>query len=105
MDCGIEGVEHVEVVEDLGIPFEIHLWSDAAAAIGIPKRKGLGRVRHLDVADLWIQDKIRARELLLSKVPGTLNPADMLTKYVDSATLHKHLGAINLFSCGILLLG
>ena len=84
------------VASGLGIHFELHLWSDAAAAIGIARRNGLGRVRHLDVADLWIQDKIRAKELVVSKVLGSLNPADMLTKYVDSATIKRHLHTIGL---------
>ena len=62
------------IAKDLGLDFEIHLWSDAAAAIGIARRKGLGRVRHLDVADLWVQDKLRAQELTLDKVAGAVNP-------------------------------
>ena len=38
---------------DLTLPLEIH--SDATAAIGMCKRQGLGRVRHLSTSDLWIQ--------------------------------------------------
>ena len=29
-----------------------------AAVICIAKRRGLGKIRHLDVEDLWIQDKV-----------------------------------------------
>ena len=53
--------------------------SYATAAIGICKRQGLGRVRHLATADLWLQQRVKARELLLSKVPGKDNPADVFT--------------------------
>ena len=35
-------------------PLRIH--SDATAAIGIARRRGLGKLRHLDVEDLWVQD-------------------------------------------------
>ena len=63
---------------DLGIQMTIEIKTDAAAAIGICRRRGLGKVRHLHTADLWIQDKIRTKDFLLSKVPGTANPADML---------------------------
>ena len=79
------------IARDLGIHLDVVLWSDASAAIGIARRKGLGKVRHLDVADLWIQDKLRAHELELHKVAGPSNPADMLTKYVDKNTIAKHL--------------
>ena len=79
---------------DLGIRLDVVLWSDASAAIGIARRKGLGKVRHLDVADLWIQDKLREGQLQLHKVAGPSNPADMLTKYVDKTTILKHLSRI-----------
>ena len=72
------------------------LWSDASAAIGIARRKGLGKVRHLDVGDLWIQDKLRSKDLDLKKVAGVVNPADMLTKYVDRNTYVKHIARINM---------
>ena len=84
------------VAQDLGIELDIVLWSDASAAIGIARRKGLGRVRHLDVADLWIQDKLRAGEFALRKVAGTVNPADMLTKYVERPVCRGHLERLNM---------
>ena len=64
---------------DHRVSLEIH--SDATAAIGICKRKGLGRVRHLATADLWLQQRVKAKELLLFKVPGKDNPADVFTKH------------------------
>jgi len=32
------------------------LWGDASTALGIIHRKGLGKVRHLEVPHLWIQE-------------------------------------------------
>ena len=69
--------------------------SDATAAIGIARRKGLGKIRHLDVKDMWIQDKIRSRKIRLLKVLGADNVADMFTKYVDRSTLEKALKNLN----------
>ena len=40
------------ILEDFGIPVGLHLRSDATAAIGMVKREGLGKVRHLATADL-----------------------------------------------------
>lgn len=40
---------------DLGFDLGIHVKSDATAAIGICRRRGLGKIRHLSTADLWIQ--------------------------------------------------
>ena len=75
------------------MPLVVH--SDATAAIGIARRKGLGKIRHLDVTDLWIQDKIRSKEIQVVKVLGTDNPADALTKYVERASLEKALAKMN----------
>ena len=70
--------------------------TDATAAIGICRRKGLGKIRHLATADLWIQDKLRAQEFTLTKIAGESNPAGCLTKYVGRATLEKHLRALSI---------
>ena len=88
---GIQALMH-----DLGWNAKVRVHSDATAAIGIARRKGLGKIRHLDVTDLWIQDKVRSKQILLSKVLGTENSADVLTKYVDRATMDKALQKMGL---------
>ena len=47
------GIGMRSLMQDLGFKWDLELWSDASAAIGICKRRGLGKVRHLAVADLW----------------------------------------------------
>ena len=76
----------------------LEICSDASAAIGICKRRGLGKVRHLAVADLWIQDYLRTNDLVLNKVKGPDNPADVLTKFVDKVTLEKHIDTMSMAS-------
>ena len=75
---------------------EAHLQVDASAAIGIAQRKGLGKVRHLDCQSLWIQDAVRERRINLEKVPGTENPADLMTKYLDSKSMDTMLNKMNI---------
>ena len=84
------------VARDLGLSWELCIHSDATAAIGICHRKGLGKIRHLAVADLWIQDKVRAKDFLLKKVLGSENPADMLTKHINHDDMVKHMAKIGL---------
>ena len=50
-----EGLGMQAMMEEFGIKVDLVVKSDAIAAIGIVKRQGLGRVRHLAVADLWVQ--------------------------------------------------
>ena len=84
------------LLRDIGWELKIQVWSDATAAIGIARRKGLGEIRHLDCTDLWVQDKIRSKQILLQKVLGAENPADVLTKYVDRKTLDMALRKMRL---------
>ena len=58
------------VLRDLGLEMKVRIFSDATAAIGIAKRRGLGRIRHLATADLWIQEKVRSGQVELHKIPG-----------------------------------
>ena len=84
------------ILRDLGFSVKIMVHSDATAAIGIARRKGMGKIRHLDVSDLWIQDKVRSGAIGLSKVDGTKNPADCLTKYVDAGILQRAMASMGL---------
>ena len=66
------------------------MFSDAVAAIGIARRRGAGKIRHLDCTDLWIQEQLRGNELSLNKILGTENPADLLTKHgITKERLHQ----------------
>ena len=67
-----------------------------ARPLGGCRRRGLGKIRNLATADLWIQDRLRCREFERVKVPGQHNVADMLTKHVDRATLERHMQAMGL---------
>ena len=90
------GIGLCSVARDLGICWSLHIETDASAAVGICRRRGLGKIRHLHTADLWVQDKLRCGEFTLSRIPGANNPSDILTKYVDRATLQKHLSTLGL---------
>ena len=81
---------------DLRLEVGVVLHSDASAAIGVCKRRGLGRIRHLAVADRWIQDRLRTNDFTLCKIAGSANPADVLTKHVDWGLLSKHLTSLDM---------
>ena len=46
------------LTRDPGWNIKVGVFSDATAAIGIARRKGLGNIRHLDTTDLCIPDNI-----------------------------------------------
>ena len=97
-----KGLSHAigmqSLCRDLGWQYKIRVHSDATAAIGIARRRGLGKIRHLDVEDLWVQAKVRDKTIELVKVLGAENPADILTKYVDKGILTKMLSRLGMRS-------
>jgi len=81
---------------DMGIEFvrPIELNSDASAAIGIGNRIGSGKVRHIEVTQLWLQDKVSQKIFVLNKVGTDDNLADALTKGVDAHAIQRHLEGV-----------
>ena len=68
--------------------------ADSAAAIGACRRSGIGRVRHVVMGQLWVQEGLRRGDFRLFKVRGESNPADALTKLSPRSELDKNLAAV-----------
>jgi hypothetical protein len=84
------------VARDLGVELQPEVHADSSAAIGICRRSGIGKIRHLAVAQLWVQDLVRSKACRLHKVLGTENPADLMTKPLPRAEIDGHLGRLGL---------
>ncbi len=84
------------VARDLGVELQPEVHADSSAAIGICRRSGIGKVRHLAVAQLWVQELVHSRACRLYKVLGTENPADLMTKPLARAEIDGHLGRLGL---------
>ena len=91
-----EGLGMQAIMVEFGIPVTLTVKSDAVAAIGIVKRQGLGRVRHLAVGDLWVQQRSKKGEVRYVKLDGKSNTSDMLTKAVEKDTIEKHMKTLGL---------
>ena len=76
---------------DLGAEANATIHADASAAIGIVRRTGLGKLRHLNVRYLWLQDHLKGDNLKLTKVAGAENPSDLVTKHLSAAVAKGHL--------------
>ena len=83
------GSGSVHMVRDMGVKMDtpLEIYMDATAGIGIASRRGVGRIRHIHTPALWLQRTIHEGRVVLNKVKGTVNPADIGTKYVDSKTI------------------
>ena len=83
-----------QLASDWGIKYECGLYVDASAAIGVMQRRGNGKMRHVKVGDLWVQEKIEDGEIKLRKVGGESNPADLMTKHLNGTKIEKHMETI-----------
>ena len=88
------GLGMQSLAADLDIPLKLHMFMDASAEIGALRRQGLGRMRHVEVKELWMQEAITRKRLTLSKVPGKENTSDIGTKPLNEEDLVKIVWAV-----------
>ena len=74
---------------------EIVLGADSSAAKSFAARRGLGRMRHIEVRHLWLQNEILKKAVKMVKVEGEENPADLMTKYLSEKDISKCLDGMN----------
>ena len=60
---------------------QIILYTDSSAAKGISSRGGLGKVRHIELSELWLPDQVARGKVDVRKVRGEDNFSDSLTKH------------------------
>ena len=94
--AGAIGLGILSMLQVMGICLHLNIWTDSIASQGICGRQGLGKVRHLDTQDLWVQQRIRNNEFSLYKVAGEANPGDLFTEasltHLRIKTLFQFLG-------------
>ena len=81
------------IANDRGMKLDLRMQTDATAAMGMRRRLGAGKIRHVDAALLRVQSYVRSNEISLDKAADNLNSAGALTKYSSSApprTLGTH---------------
>ena len=80
-----------QLLADWGEEVEGEALVDSSAALGVVKRKGCGKLRHVRVGKLWIQEKEETGELKYNKVRGLANPADMGTKHLNERKIRQYM--------------
>ena len=91
-----EGVCLKNLLNQIGGKVEmIELKCDASAAVAFGNRTGLGRVKHLELRHLWVQEQIQDKQLKMTKVSSEENLADIFTKALPEQrfqTLAQQIG-------------
>ena len=81
---------------DLGVKDKrLRVKTDASVAKSLASRRGLGGIRHIEVNQLWLQEKVNKGTIEVEKVKGEINRADVLTKFKDGTALKQQLDWTN----------
>ena len=73
----------------------VHLGTDCSAAKSLVSRRGLGKMRHVEIRDLWLQKEVREGRILVHQIMGSENPADLMTKILTAGEIGDRLRWIN----------
>ena len=59
----------------------VRISTDSSVAKSFVATRGLGKMRHLEVKFLWLQEIVQMGKVRVEKVSGATNIADVRTKY------------------------
>jgi len=84
----------VSMFEEIGEPVKVKIFSDSKAALQFMQRRGPGRIRHLDIRRMWLQEETHKGTIQLEHLRGENNPADLLTKSPPKQRFQKLRGML-----------
>jgi hypothetical protein len=99
VDAATRGFGIKSLAAELGLKINVVLHTDSSGAKSMASRRGAGRVRHIETKWLWLQAAVANGLIKLEKVAGTVNPADLMTKFLAMELIRRHLGFCG---CGFL---
>ena len=85
-----EGLSLKHLAEELGDSVWLRLRGDSSANDGILKRSGAGKVKHLSIRQLWLQEKVEEGTLWHETIPRLQNCADAMTHHFTKAEAENH---------------
>ena len=87
-----EGLGIQSVAKDLGISCGLNLHLDDSATLCLVNRRGLGKAKHVDMQNLWIQEASKSGRLFTRKVGTNVNPANLMTKPLAQPKIEMLMG-------------
>ena len=98
------GLMSQQILQPIGFnKLDLSLLTDSTAAKGIANRSGSGKLKHLDIKDLWLQDVVRAKRLSIKKEPSASNWSDLGTKSLTGTRIGELLQIMPLTRRGIVV--
>ena len=92
-----EGLGVQSLAIDLGWSFRVVVHTDSSTAKSVAGRRGRGRMRHVELKYLWVQEAVSKGRIRMRKVPGYHNPADILIKPEERRELGGLLAKVSAY--------
>ena len=67
------------------------MYADSSVAIAIPKRRGPGKLRHIDIAFYGFSKKVEDEHIIVKKVKWISSLADIMANYLNKEKLDKYM--------------
>jgi hypothetical protein len=98
LKMGTELIGLKNTLEEWEVHVKLNLHGDSSPLQGLLERRGTGRVKHLEMKQLWLQEKVRAKMIQFLKVPRKINSSDALIHHWTRAEGQAHFSR-----CGIVM--
>ena len=98
--AGQEGLGIVNFTFEIGTPHAVEILADSSAAHGINMRVGSGRVKHLSIRQLWLQQRVKEGHLTCRKIPREINCADAMTHHWSAKEGKVHFEIMHCYTRG-----
>ena len=95
-----EGLGAKNLTIELGMEENLEIKTDASAAVGVIQRQGAGKIKHLEVKQLWVQEQEKKKAVKMVKIPREWNYADLMTHHWSSVEGVKMLAGMGLVRRG-----
>ena len=89
--CSAELLGAKSMMKDFGVEKSCVVYADSSAALAVAKRKGAGKLRHININTLWVQEVQDREGVTYNKILGTENPADLMTKCLSREVTDRHM--------------
>ena len=93
---GLQNIGKEIGMDSVGEGVVVEVGIDSSAAKSFASRRGVGKMRHMQVRWLWLQEEVRRGRVKVYKIKGTENPADLLTKYLSVKEVEERLRGMSL---------
>ena len=98
--AGQEGIGIINFSTETGTPHGAEILGDSSAAHGINMRVGSGRVKHLSIRQVWLQERVATGYLTCRKIPREINCADAMTHHWSPKKGKVHFGIMHCYTRG-----